>query len=64
MTEPSEPSIWQLQVEAFAAHPEPQRAQWVEEAKAQVTLPVGTPEYWEAVYTLVRQRQEMSGAAD
>ena len=60
MTEPSEPSIWQLQVEAFAAHPAPDRAQWVEEAKEQ-SASLSGDEFWEAVYTLVRQRQQMGG---
>lgn len=54
---------WQAQVEEYARKGDRQ-ALAVAQAGRQATELSGTPEYWEAVYTLARQAVDMHGASE
>ena len=54
---------WQAEVENYAAKSERHAARVVA-AKVHTHLESDHPNYWEAIYTLVRQREQMEGARD
>lgn len=60
----SAPEIdWQRQTEEFGRKG-PAQAVAVAQASGQAADLRGTPEYWEAVYTLARQAFDMAGASE